>query len=157
VKCRIQQLKNISTMKTTILAAALFLTAASGAAFAQSTTISTNPKQKAETGSTTDSSAAKNTPGTSSSNTTGERKTSDGAQHDNRGAATTATQPGRDSHGGSRVKPGGEAESGQASGSASANATSTGTAQKSDMKNNGNAADKRSMKTGKNGRKDGGK
>lgn len=83
-------------MKNSILTVALFLLTASGTVFAQSTTISTNPKQK--TSSDTGSSAAP---------TQGERKTSDGSQAQAKDSPNTATQAGRATAAGKRNEPGG--------------------------------------------------
>ncbi|KAA0991919.1 hypothetical protein [Dyadobacter aurulentus] len=85
-------------MKNSILTVALFLLTASGAVFAQATTISTNPKQKtsADTGS-------------SATATQGERKTSDGSQAQAKDSPNTATQAGRATGAGKRSEPGGKA------------------------------------------------
>ncbi|CAG5068168.1 hypothetical protein DYBT9623_00897 [Dyadobacter sp. CECT 9623] len=85
-------------MKTAILSIAMFFLTATGAAFAQSTTQSTNPKQKA-TGDTASNSAG---------SIQGERRTTDGRGKENQGGPATATQAGRATGAGKRSEPGGK-------------------------------------------------
>jgi hypothetical protein len=89
-------------MKTSILSAALLLLTVSGVAFAQSTTISTNPKSQTGTDTTR---AANSTPGDASGSTTGQRKVSGGTGHQKPDAAS---QPGRATIAGDRSTPGGD-------------------------------------------------
>ncbi|WP_439555483.1 hypothetical protein [Dyadobacter sp.] len=89
-------------MKTTFLSLAFFLLTASGVAFGQSTTISTNPKTKAG-GDTSD--VSNSTPGTGRSATTGDRKTASGTGHQK---SDGASQPGRATGAGDRSTPGGD-------------------------------------------------
>lgn len=94
-------------MKKVIFGTAFMLLTASGIAFSQSTTISTNPKQKAEADTASSAGA-----------TQGERKTTDGANTPNKETSKTATQAGNANGTGSRVNPGGDSPDEAASKSA---------------------------------------
>ena len=132
-------------MKKGIFITAMFLMTASGIAFAQSTTLSTNPKQKGTSDTTATSPTA-----------SGERKTTDGGGHQNKETRNTATQAGKATIAGSRSKPGGDSDqSSDATAPAKTRAGSTKAtrSEKSDDQGTATSSKNSKNKTGKTGGK----
>ncbi|MCE6989650.1 hypothetical protein [Dyadobacter sp. CY323] len=132
-------------MKKGIFITAMFLLTASGIAFSQATTISTNPRQKGTVDTTATSPTA-----------SGERKTTDGGGHQNTETRKTATQAGKATGAGVRNKPGGDSgESGKAATPAKTRSSTTNASKSGQAGDQGSAtsADNSKNKTGKTGGK----